>query len=268
MGGVPFHVLTALTLIVFAAAFLGKVRFWLTGLLLGAGVRGWVKVLSLLPGTLQVLGRPAVGRRLFWNAVVQRQIWWESPQRWLIHSAISWTFVGLFLIGSLGNMFHDLGWLSLEKDTPWFAVINDALGLLLLLGVLLALARRWAVAQPYVRTVWDDAVILLVLAVLAFSGFLSEASRYLNEATPASTAQYAFLGYALSRLLEPLGLDWAAAHNSLWWAHAAFGLALVVYIPYSKLLHIFTSPATIALSASADEAGRHDEVTAWPRPSL
>ena len=107
---------------------------------------------------------------------------------------------------------------------------------------------------------FEDAAILALLAFLTLSGFLVEAARYLKEGTPDSVAAYAFLGYPLSRALEPLATDWARTYDAFWWLHASSGLGLVAYLPYSKLFHMFASPTTIAISAPQSE-----EVAAWPR---
>ena len=255
-----FHGLSALALIVFAWGAFERVRFWLRPELRGnpGGVR-WRRALSLAAQGARRLRRPSTLRALFWNGLIQRQLWRESRQRWLMHMSLSWSFAGLFVIGSGGNFLIDLG-VPLAKDDHWFAASNDFLGLALLLGVAIALQRRFLSPKPHVRTVFEDTAILALLAFLALSGFLVESARYLKEGTPADVAAYAFLGYPISRALEPLGLDWARAYDALWWLHGSSGLAMVAYLPYSKLFHMFASPATIAISAPP--AG---EVAAWPR---
>ena len=255
-----FHGLSALALIVFAWGAFERVRFWLRPELRGnpGGVR-WRRALSLAAQGARRLRRPSTLRALFWNGLIQRQLWRESRQRWLMHMSLSWSFAGLFVIGSGGNFLIDLG-VPLAKDDHWFAATNDFLGLALLLGVAIALQRRFLSPKPHVRTVFEDTAILALLAFLALSGFLVESARYLKEGTPADVAAYAFLGYPISRALEPLGLDWARAYDALWWLHGSSGLAMVAYLPYSKLFHMFASPATIAISAPP--AG---EVAAWPR---
>jgi nitrate reductase gamma subunit len=255
-----FHGLSALALVIFAWGVFDRVRFWLRPELRGnpGGMR-WGRALPLAVRGLRRLLRPATLRALFWNGLVQRQLWRESRQRWLMHLSLSWSFAGLFIIGSGGNFLIDLG-VPLTKDDHWFAATNDFLGLTLLLGVAIALQRRYLSPKPYVRTVFEDTAILAFLAVLALSGFLVEAARYLKEGTSDGVAAYAFLGYPLSRALEPLGADWARAHDALWWHHASSGLGLVAYLPYSKLFHMFASPATIAISAPTAE-----EAAAWPR---
>ena len=256
-----FHGLSALALAVFAWGVFERVRFWLRPELQRSpgGVR-WRRALSLAVQGVRRLRRPSTLRTLFWNGLVQRQLWRESRQRWLMHLSLSWSFAGLFVIGSGGNFLIDLG-VPLAKDDHWFAATNDFLGLTLLLGVAIALQRRFLSPKPYIRTVFEDTAILGLLAFLALGGYMVEAARYLKEGTPDGVATYAFLGYPLVRALEPLGADWARAYDALWWLHASSGLGLVAYLPYSKLFHMFASPATIAISAPTVA----EEVAAWPQ---
>lgn len=256
-----FHGLSALALLIFSWGTFERVRFWLRPELAGnpGGIR-WRRAASLAVRGARRLRQLSTLRALFWNGLVQRQLWRESRQRWLMHLSLSWSFAGLFLIGSGGNLLIDLG-VPLAKDDHWFATTNDFLGLTLLLGVAIALQRRFLSPRPYVRTVLEDTAILSLLAFLALSGFLVEAARYLKEGTPDGVAAYAFLGYPLSQALEPLDANWARAYDALWWLHGSFGLGLVAYLPYSKLFHMFASPATIAISAPAAA----EEAVPWPR---
>jgi len=264
-----FHGLAALALLIFLAGVIGRVRFWLSGSLLTADPSDRTSALASLRRGLSILLLPRTLRALFWNGLVLRQVWRESRLRWLIHLTVSWSFLGLFAIGSLGNMASDLG-APLEKDDAWFAAFNDGMGLALLVGLGLALGRRYISPKPYTRTLFEDAAVLAILALLGAGGLLLEASRYLKDATSASVGGYAFLGYPLSQAAEPLDWDWALVYDWLWWTHALLALGLVAYLPYSKLFHMFSSPLTIALDAGdVDSPGQarsavEREARAWP----
>lgn len=70
-----------------------------------------------------------------------------------------------------------------------------------------------------------------------------------------SRPQWAFVGYGLSRLLKPIALflDQAGLPTVLWHVHylACFlGLAL---LPFSKFLHIFTTPLSLMANAVMDD---------------
>jgi nitrate reductase gamma subunit len=248
-----FHGLAVLALAIFLAGAIGKVRFWLSGSL-GEGDPDdrQTTALALLRQGLNIVLQPRALRALFWNGLVLRQVWKESPFRWLIHVTVAWSFVGLFAIGSLGNMASDLG-APLEKDDAWFAAFNDSMGLALLAGLALAFGRRYVSPKPYTRTLFEDATVLVILAVLGIGGFLVEAGRHLDEGTSASVGGYAFLGYPLSQAVEPLDWDWAVVYDWLWWTHSLLALGLVAYLPYSKLSHMFSSPLTVALDAGDAE---------------
>lgn len=70
-----------------------------------------------------------------------------------------------------------------------------------------------------------------------------------------SRPQWAFAGYSLSRLMKPiaLSLDQAGLPTILWHVHylACFlGLAL---LPFSKFLHVFTTPLSLMVNAVMDD---------------
>lgn len=264
-----FHGLAALALVVFLAGAIGRVRFWLSGSFPAADTSDQTRALALARRGLSILLLSQALRALFWNGLVLRQVWQESRLRWLIHLTVSWSFVGLFAIGSLGNMASDLG-APLEKDDAWFAAFNDSVGLALLVGLALALGRRYIPPKPYTKNLFEDAALLAILALLGVGGLLLEGGRYLKEGTSASVGGYAFLGYPLSQAVEPLDWDWALVYDWLWWTHSLLALGLVAYLPYSKLLHMFTSPLAIALDAGdADSPGQargavEREARGWP----
>jgi len=246
-----FHVLAALALIIFSVGVIRRVRFWLGASPADIGSsNNWSEALALSGRGLAVFLRSQTLRALFLDGLLLRRLWRENRLRWLIHLSIAWSFVGLFVIGSLGNMASDLG-APLEKDDAWFATTNESLGLALLAGLALALGRRYISPKPYTKTLFEDAAALAVLVLLGMGGFFLEASRFLKEGTPASVGGYAFLGYPLSQAIKPLGWDWAAVYDWLWWTHSLLALGLVAYLPFSKLFHMFASPLTIALNAGA-----------------
>lgn len=246
---VVFHVIAALSGVVFLAGVAMRVRMWLSGRTLpGAGTAGRSENAAWLARRAPSALSPRRLGAVLLDGLLLRRMWRKSRARWLIHFSIAWSFAGLFMIGSLGNFVADFG-APLEKDDAWFAATNDALGLTLLAGVAAALFRRFAVREPSTKTRFDDALVLAALALLAAGGFFVEAARYLDEATPAATATYAFAGYPLSLALKPLSLDWSAVYGLFWWTHALSALGLVAYMPYSKLFHVFTSPAAINVRA-------------------
>ncbi len=240
MGPWLFHGLSLLAL----AAFAG-----------GAGlhVRNWLRA---RPPAARRVRRPGDHRRARLSAflvdgLLFRRLRLTSPTRWLTHILLAGGFIGLFAIGSLGDMAAAFG-LPLGKDDAWFAALNDSFGVALLVGLLLAIGRRLSRSGTPPEGLLDDWLSLGLLAALAVGGFLLEAARYLDDA-PAEVPRAAYVGFALARIAEPAGWNWSRAHDWLWWSHALAALALVAYLPFSRLFHMFTAPATLALNAGSEK---------------
>lgn len=239
MGPWIFHGLSVLALAAFAA---------------GAGlhVRHWMRARPASAGR-PVAGEAHGGRgrarltAFLSDALLARRLRTISGLRWLTHILLAGGFVGLFVIGSLGDMAAAFG-LPLDKDDAWFAAVNDTFGVALVLGILSAAVRRATGAGPRPRPVLEDWLSLALLAVLALGGFLLEGARYLEDGV-ASAPRTAYVGYAIADLAEPLDWTWSAVHGWLWWTHALAALAVVAYLPFSRLFHIFAAPATLVLNA-------------------
>ncbi len=252
MGTWVFHGLAALSLLVFAGGVAGRLRFWL-GATAGESEGPRIRLGSALRQGAAVFASSGALRTFALDGLLIRRLWRVSRYRWLVHALLAWSFAGLFVIGSLGDMTASLG-VPLGKDDRWFAALNDTLGLALLAGVLLAAARRLFPATPHPTAAFDDGLALAVIGLLALGGFFLEAARYLDDAVPGSIAGYSYAGYAVSRAIKPAGLDPGALHDGLWWTHALLALGLVAYIPYSKLFHMFAAPATVVRNAGPASA--------------
>ncbi|MDP2950370.1 MAG: (Fe-S)-binding protein [Chloroflexota bacterium] len=243
-GSIAFRILEGLALAIFAGGVGARVRFWLSagggGNPTGGGVAALIRQGARRVPPLRAL------RGLLLDGLLQRRLLRQSRYRWLTHQFIFWGFVELFFIGSLGDM------LGMAKDDAWFAFMNDLGGVVLLIGVGAALCRYYiARREPLLRPTVEEGIVLAWLLVLALSGFLVEAVRWL-EAGPGTETAYAFGGFAAQRALEPLDLDWQAAERLSWWVHASLGLALVAYLPFGKLRHLLASPVSIVVNAEAE----------------
>lgn len=246
MTNSSFYILAALATLIFAAGMASHGRLWLGALTSnyeGGGTRVTAVLLREVP---RALARRRTWRALLWEGVLQRQVWRESRLRWLIHIGLSWGFTELFFATSVDLLIRH-GLLPLTKDTAWFAVLNEIGGLLLVMGVGLALYRRLVMRPPHLRTEAQDPLILVWLLMLGLGGYLAEAARFGVEGTPAFLARWSFVGYGLFRGLQVAGIDPANLMGLAWWSHALAALALIAALPYTRLLHIFTAPLVLTL---------------------
>src|SRR5690606_13545679 len=135
----------------------------------------------------------------------------------------------------------------------WFylvfqSLILDLFGLGAIVGLLIALWNRYVIRpRRLTHGVWSDGFILVSLLVIMVTGFLVEGLRIV--ATQDPWAAWSPVGTATGRLLAAAGLSGfdaqLAAHRFLWWFHMAVSFVFIGYIPFSKMMHMFTSPAAI-----------------------
>ncbi len=129
-----------------------------------------------------------------------------------------------------------------------FSFLMDLFGLFVLIGVILALDRRF-VKKPdrlgyrgEIDNTPDDVIVLLLIGGIIITGFVIEALRIYVTNPPWET--WSFVGWLLSRTF--IGVDYDTArilHKLSWWIHVFIALGFIAYIPYSRLMHIITTPA-------------------------
>lgn len=70
-----------------------------------------------------------------------------------------------------------------------------------------------------------------------------------------SSSQSAFLSYGAARLLSPAAafLDRLPTGEILWYIHYLAGLLMLAYLPFSKMFHILTAPASLMINAVMDK---------------
>jgi Fe-S oxidoreductase len=164
----------------------------------------------------------------------------------LMHAAIFWGFFVLFptifvaMIGAV-DQHATLPWLGRQG---WYALLVDVFAFLVLGGVITAFVIR-KVQRPrrfagsHVR---EADLILLLIAGIVISLFLWHASQIelgLNE-YPATWAPISgLIAHALVGSWTPV-LERIAV-----WAHVLLILGFLVYLPYSKHLHIFLAAVNV-----------------------
>ena len=133
----------------------------------------------------------------------------------------------------------------------WFSFIMEVFGLAVLVGITMALVRRYIQKPDRLGykgkpdSTADDAIVLLLIGGIIVTGFIVEALRlHVNINVDGFTwGKWSFVGYALAQTLQ--GVDYGTAktlHKVMWWGHAFLAMGFIAYIPYSRLVHIITSP--------------------------
>ncbi len=128
--------------------------------------------------------------------------------------------------------------------------LYEVFGLAVLVGVIMAVHRRYLTkpdrlgykGEPDNRP--DDAIVLLLIGAIIVTGFVIEGLRISVTLEETPWEYWSFVGYFLSHFFTGMETDTAeAAHKFFWWLHTFIALAFIAYIPFSRLLHIFTTSA-------------------------
>jgi len=164
----------------------------------------------------------------------------------LMHAAIFWGFmvllptIAIAMIGAV-DPHATLPWLGAQG---WYALMVDVFALLVLAGVIAAFVIR-KVQRPgrFVGSRLGEAdLILALIAAIVITLFLWHASQIalgLND-YPASWAPVSSL---LAGALDQGWTPWL--ERAAVWAHVLIILAFLVYLPYSKHLHIFLAAVNV-----------------------
>ena len=163
----------------------------------------------------------------------------------LIYSGIIVLFIGTTLVMIDSDLwvplFHKqilVGYFYLT-----FESFLDAFGIVAIIGLLIAIFRRFVSRPPNLPTSRDDLFIYSTLIVILLTGYLLEGIRLAVD-KPA-WAPWSFIGYRVALFLDSRGLVGPSIvqfYQGLWWFHALLAFTAVASIPYTKLFHIFTSP--------------------------
>jgi Fe-S oxidoreductase len=164
----------------------------------------------------------------------------------LMHAAIFWGFIVLLptiaiAMIAIVDQHATLPWLGRQG---WYALLVDVFALLVLAGVITAFAirkmqRPRRFAGSHLREA--DFILLLIAGIVIslFGWHGSQIALGLNEYPAAWAPISSLLADALHQSWTPY-LERAAV-----WAHVLIILGFLVYLPYSKHLHIFLAAVNV-----------------------
>jgi Fe-S oxidoreductase/nitrate reductase gamma subunit len=192
-----------------------------------------------------------LGRRLKdFRAGVYMQTLLRDPAAGIMHSLIYFSFLVLLAVTATLEINHlapeSLKFLN-GRVYQAYSFVGDAAGVVLFVGVMWAILRRY-VQRPYrirIKSKPEHVLILGTFLVLAVTGFTTEMFRIALEGMP-EYERWSFIGYPLATLVEN-NENLAGWHQSQWIIHVAAFFAFLVILPVTMLRHMFTSPLNMYL---------------------
>jgi len=265
-----FYLMFFPTIIFFLWGMGQHVGVWLEGTVEGAEkATKWEKLrIYLRRGWRGFWGRPGWYIKIFVTDIVfHRKLLGQSFYRWLAHTLLVFGFMATFFVDMIKGI--TTGYLvELSEIIPAFSFAHvfetgairpfldfflEFFSFLILTGCVMAIVRRFVIRPDQLQTEEEDITTLLFILFLELSGFFIEGYRiahpevvqardYMANFTPASANNWiSFGGYFLSLFLKNIKIN----ADFLWYFHVVPSLIWFIYIPHSKLLHIFTSSITV-----------------------
>jgi len=265
-----FYLMFFPTVILFIWGMALRISIWLEGSVEGAeNATKWGKFkIYIRRGWRGFWTRPGWHIQIIITEVIfHRKLFGQSFYRWLAHTLLVFGFVATFVVdmikgfttGYLVEFSKDLVFLSFSHEfetgsiRPFLDFFLEFFSFLILVGCVMAIVRRFILRPDQLRTEEEDITSLVFILFLELSGFFIEGYRiahpevvqgriYLANFTPVSANNWiSFGGYFLSQFLRDIRIN----ADLLWYLHVVPSLVFFIYIPHSKLLHIFTSSMTV-----------------------
>ncbi|HDP97676.1 MAG TPA: 4Fe-4S dicluster domain-containing protein [bacterium] len=170
----------------------------------------------------------------------------------IMHALIFIGFAILFLGTVTVSFDYDIWHLLLGQSSflvgdfyKIFSLILDIAGVLAVIGILIAMFRRFVQRPQGLNQSADQSLALIWILFILVTGFMVEGARIAATIPKPSWEIWSPVGMALSDFFPTGTLGW---YQWLWWIHMLTALGFIAYIPYSsRLRHIFTSATNIYL---------------------
>ena len=219
---------------VFAYGLWRRVQLWRVG--------GPEHRLDRIPERLKLVAKHALGQA--------RTLSQAYPG--VMHATMFWGFLALFMGTVLATIDYDITLpffgVKLLRGTFYlfYETVLDFFGLFFVIGLGMAVWRRFVVRPHRVDPTARFAGVLVLLLVINVTGFVMEACRI--AAVKPAWGPWSPVGWALGQAMLGAGMsDGAlrATHLGTWLFHAAISLGFIALIPYSYFIHLITTPLNI-----------------------
>jgi len=195
--------------------------------------------------------------RRVWVYVIGQKRFFREPAAGWMHGMMMWSMIILFLGTTVVAIDQDL---KIPIMRGWFYLVFQKFiltlaGLFLIAGSLVALVRRYVLkvervqpSRPGVAPDPSDGLGLFWMLLLAVQGFAVQAVRL--AANPDPYALWSPVGYVLSLPLTGIAQErLILAYQVLWWFHLLTTFGWIAWLPFGKMLHIFSATGSVFTSS-------------------
>jgi len=161
----------------------------------------------------------------------------------IMHFLMFWGFLVLLLGTAILSIHEHILHFIQGRLYLIFSFALEIAGLMLLMGVVVAIFRRYVERLSRLERKNEDLILPLWILLVVITGFLVEAAR-ISQTYP-QWEKWSFVGWTIAQQLNPQTSS--KVYPFLWWTHAILSLGLLVFIPFSKFFHIIGAPISIYL---------------------
>ncbi len=182
MSDTMFNYLFYAALTIFLLGLIYRVSTWFTRTIGGSGknIKSSDRVFYALNGLLSIL----FSLRIFpllqafvLDVLFQRRILKENPIRWIAHMLIFYGFMLLLIMHALESIVSEAIFSDYYSTLNPFFFLRDFFGAMVIVGVVLAILRRYISKPRRLRTNMMDHYAIAIVAVIMLSGIALEGMK-------------------------------------------------------------------------------------------
>jgi nitrate reductase gamma subunit len=201
------------------------------------------------------------------EAWFNRRLYRNSRWRWLNHFLLLSGFMLTMALSAISALsvkvlmplFHvgHVPWIGMwaNPDHPVPALLNETGSLLMTLGLVFFIVRRYFFRPSQLRTGPMDTWMVAGLGLILLSGWITEIGR-LNSSDVGATAYFAFVAYPLAPLFRGLPISWDGFAAWMYVIHGLLTSVVIVTIPFSKFMHVIAGAAVTTAREMEGESER------------
>jgi Fe-S oxidoreductase len=167
----------------------------------------------------------------------------------LMHASIFWGFLVLLttIVEAAGQAIDPSFAIPWIGHTGWLGLVQDVFAGVVLIGVVAAFTiRKLQRPERFVGSHMEEADLILVWILGIILSLLALDAVRIAGGIAEAPAAWTPMAEVLSRAFDPIGPSGLRAFEAVFvWGHLALILGFLVYIPYSKHLHIVTAAINV-----------------------
>jgi len=187
----------------------------------------------------------------------------REPYQGIFHLFIFYGFIALTITTAIvffqADILYPITGIWFMKGGFYLAMklFANTFGVLAIIGICMALYRRYVIKPKWLDQKPEDNRTLWFILAILITGFVVQGLRVQVTEVDPSSHMHPYAWFSWGGRLVAFLFAWMdeksirGLHYLLWWVHVLMALSFFVYVGYSKLMHIFMTPANIFLKSTA-----------------